>query len=65
MLCAELLIDDRDMLSDSIESKTPSEIAAVIGADESLVMLKAVSMAERGYEINGRFSVSPDYLKKS
>ena len=64
MLCAELLIDDGDMSDEVVGEKTPSEVASILGVDESLVMLKALSMKERGYEINGGFCVSSDYLKK-
>ena len=65
LLCAELLIGDCDMTDEAITDKTPSEVASILGADENLVMLKAMSMDKRGYKINGGFSVSSDYLKKS
>ncbi len=65
LLCAELLIEDADMSYEAVKGRTPSELAAILGTDESLVMLKAASMAERGYGINGGFSVPSDYLRKS
>lgn len=64
ILCAELLIDDCDMSDEAIGGRTPSEVAAILGADESLVMLKAMSMRERGYKLFCAFDVKSDYLGK-
>ena len=62
LLCAELLIDDDDMLSETMEGKTAAQVAAALDADESLVMLKAMSMKNRGYDMRCDFCVASDYL---
>lgn len=62
LLCAELLIEDEHMRPEDITDKTPDMIGAELGVDKNLVMLKAMSMKNRGYDMRCDFCVASDYL---
>ena len=62
LLCAEFLIEDEYMRPEDITDKTPDMIGAELGVDKNLVMLKAMSMKNRGYDMRCDFCVASDYL---
>ncbi len=64
VLSAELMISDDDMQSRDFEGSTASQVAAALGTDVHLVMLKAMSMRQRGYKLNCEFDIEADYLGK-
>ena len=47
VLAAEILISDDDMNRENIEGRTAAQVAASLGVDVHIVMLKAMSMMHR------------------
>lgn len=62
ILCAEILISDEELEALVKEGKSVDNIASILEIKTELVKLKGYSMKQRGYDIDGDFFVSPDFL---
>ncbi len=62
MFAAEIMIEDGDMVSYACEGRTAADIAAMLGTDINLVLLKAESMKSRGFDINCALRAQSDFL---
>lgn len=62
MLCAEIMIDDEELQQLAKDGNSLGEISSVLEVRAEFVKLKAFSMKCRGYDLDGDFAVSPDFL---
>ncbi len=62
MFAAEIMIDDADMAEYACEGRTAADMASILGTDINLVLLKAESMKNRGFDINCALRAQSDFL---
>lgn len=62
MFAAEIMIEDSDIMSLATMGNTAADIAATLGININMVLIKASSMMKRGFDINCSLSIKNDFL---
>lgn len=62
MFAAEIMIEDSDITNYACEGRTAADIAAILGTDINLVLIKAELMRKRGFDINCALRAQSDFL---